>query len=162
MNNTADDIIGQREKQAVSIKNIFLGDKQESLTDVLATIENFFLYSRTLVDFKMYDLTTYPLLLHRFSKIASVINNPRFKSLVEPHLQSIPWIPHQLIFFLQNYFEFITSVTTILQRCVKYRRKPGLPIPTFDLSRVFPTYQAFNHNSFSRQPKLQTKTTQSC
>ena len=100
MNSVADDIIGQNEKQAAPIKrNTFLGGKQESPTDVLATIGNFFLYCRTLVDFKMHDAETYSLLLHRFSEIATAINNPCFKSLVEPSLPTSPWIPHQLLFF---------------------------------------------------------------
>ena len=60
----------------------------------------------------MHDPTTYPLILHRFSEIASAINNPRFKALVEPSLHSHPWIPHHLIFFLQNYFEAISLIAT--------------------------------------------------
>ena len=38
--------------------------------------------------------------------------NSRFKSIVEPLLQSHPRIPHHLIFFLQNYFESISLIAT--------------------------------------------------
>ena len=109
----ADDIIEQSEHAAVAMRrNAFLGGKQNSLTDVLSCIGNFFLYARTIVDFEMNDVDTYPLVLHRLSEIATIINNSKLRSLIDDSLASTPWIPHQIILFLQNYFESISLVAT--------------------------------------------------
>ena len=55
---------------------------------------------------------TYPLFLHRLAEVESIITDPKFKCLVNSSIHNAPWIPHQLLFNIQNYFKSITLITT--------------------------------------------------
>ena len=55
---------------------------------------------------------TYPLFLHRLAEVASIITDPKFKRLVNSSIHNAPWIPHQLLFNIQNYFESLTLIAT--------------------------------------------------
>ena len=108
--NTADDILGQSDKNAAPIKRTpFINGRQEKMEDVLATIGNLFIFFKCIVQFDINNEETYPFFLRRLSSLASTITDPRFRHLVDSSLPIAPWIPHQIIFFVQNYFQTFTQ-----------------------------------------------------
>ena len=60
----------------------------------------------------MNDVDTYPLFLHRLAQFAEMANDPDFRILIEGVLHSAPWVPHQLLSFVQQYFQTLTVVAT--------------------------------------------------
>ena len=111
--NTADDLLGQNEKNAAPIKRTpFINGRQEKMQDVLATIGNLFIFFKSIVEFNINDEETYPLFLRRLSTLASTVTDPRFRHLVDSSLPVAPWIPHQIIFFIQSYLQTFTQNAT--------------------------------------------------
>ena len=60
----------------------------------------------------MNDVATYPLFLHRLAQFAELANDPDFRILIEGVLHSAPWVPHQLLSFVHQYFQILTVVAT--------------------------------------------------
>ena len=142
--NHADDILEQPDHLSSAIKrHAFLGGRQETLSDVLATIGNLFMFFRCFVDFDISNENTYPLFLRRISSIAAVISDHRFRNLVST--ATAPWIPHQLLQFIQTYFESLTLNATnpaIIRNLLTERGPQRLPVHHFRDSEYL--FRSFN------------------
>ena len=111
--NIADHALDQPEhKMAAVQRKTFVGGRQDSLHDVVSTIGNFFAFAKCLVNFDMSDTSTYPLILHRMADFADILQDPSFVLLHDTAILRSPWMPHQLITLLQNYFHSTTLVAT--------------------------------------------------
>ena len=144
--NHADDILEQPDHLASVIKRqTFVGGRQDTLSDVLATIANLFMFFRCFVEFDISSEATYPLFLRRISSIAAVVSDCRFRDLVS--LSAAPWIPHQLIQFVQTYFESLTLNATnpaIIRNSLTERGHQRLPVHHFRESEYI--FKSFHDN----------------
>ena len=111
--NNADDILEQADHNMSAVKRTpFINGRQEKLSDVLATIGNVFLFFRCFIEFDIQNEKTYPLFLRRLADLASTVNDYRFRQLVDSSISQAPWIPHQIIYFIQSYFQTLTLNAT--------------------------------------------------
>ena len=109
----ADSLLEQPEiRQSTVERKNFISGRQKVINDFFSTIGNIFVFARCFVKFDMADESTYPLLLHRLSKLVSLIVYTQFRKLMDTHITTAPWIPHHLLHFVQSYFQSITGLAT--------------------------------------------------
>ena len=103
------------------------------------------MFFRCFVEFDISSEDTYPLFLRRISSIAAVVSDCRFRDLVS--LSAAPWIPHQLIQFVQTYFESLTLNATnpaIIRNSLTERGHQRLPVHHFRDSEYM--FKSFHDN----------------
>ena len=85
-------------RQSTVERKNFISGRQKVINDFVSTIGNIFVFARCFVKFDMADESTYPLLLHRPSKLVSLVVNTQFRKLMDTHITTAPWIPHSSTF----------------------------------------------------------------
>lgn len=94
-------------KRSTIQRRTFIGGRHESITDVNSTIGIFLVFSQSLVKFDISDPIFYPLILTQMSAFADIYD-PDVKSLHNAQVVEYHWIPHQIICYVQQYFQAAT------------------------------------------------------
>ena len=62
--------------------------------------------------FGINNTSSYPLILLHYSEFAEYIYDSEFKSMLHKNFPAMLWLPHSLIFYIQQHFQAITSIST--------------------------------------------------
>ena len=104
---------------------------------MLATICNFFQFSRTMVSFDMNDLDSFPLIILLVSEVAEFIYDNYFKDLHNKNLAMIQWLPHSLLTYPQKYFQACIPTATKPNNLRDLKAQEPIYPRTFKESEIF-------------------------